>query len=391
MKCIFVCSGEYPDNQASAIRHTLIARGLAERGLDVELWMLTPQPWAELERDRSHGLRFLKLNGLKGAGGRLKRAAFKLSAVFSAVRRTISLAIEHKRSQAAVIVFYCTEVEFLAPMMTVAKLFGLPMVHERTEFPYVVAKKTAYGRFSLSFYLSYLLPMFHRVMVINDELGRYIKRFNPNVEKLLTVVDVKEFRTTEAWRLSAPYVAYCGTMYGHKDGLDILVQAFGAIHAKFPAWRLVLVGDNSRVTELAALLELIEKVGLRDKVVFTGRVDRSEVPVILRSAKILALAKPSNEQNAGNFPIKLGEYLATGVPVLVTNVGEIPKFIVDGVTGYLSQPDAESFATRLEYVICHLSEAAEVGGRGSNLAERLFAYEAQAGVLARAIDEVAVK
>lgn len=384
-----MCSGEYPDRQASAIRHTLFARGLVELGLIVDIWLLTPQTWEKLELSRSCGLSFTKLNGLL-KGSRWRRAVYKLVTIIKAFIKLIGLAIEWEKGENIVIVMYCTEVVFLAPMLIVAKIFGLPVIHERTELPYAVAEKTRTGKISLYIYLRYILPLFDRVMVINNTLGGYISKYNRKINKLLTVVDVETFRPKERAAFTFPYVAYCGTMYGHKDGVDILVRAFSIVSQKFPEWRLVLVGDNSRTNELAPLIGLIEDMGMTDKVIFTGRVKRQDVPIILHSAKVLALAKPSNEQNSGNFPIKLGEYLATGVPVVVTDVGEISDFIQDGVTGYLCSPTEKCFAERLEYVIGNLSEAVEVGERGSRLAEQLFAYNRQARILFDTINEVMI-
>ena len=49
---------------------------------------------------------------------------------------------------------------------------------------------------------------------------------------------------------------------------------------------------------------------------------------------MLVLARPDNIQAKGGFPTKLGEYLATGNPVVVTKVGEIPNYLIDGVNAF---------------------------------------------------------
>ena len=60
------------------------------------------------------------------------------------------------------------------------------------------------------------------------------------------------------------------------------------------------------------------------------------MPKYLCNAKLLALARPDSIQAQGGFPTKLGEYLATGRPVVVTKVGEIPDYLEDGVNAFLS-------------------------------------------------------
>lgn len=380
--CLFICAGEYPDNHAPAIRHTLFARGLVKLGWELEIWLLTPQPWSHLPVSRSHGLSFKTLNTVTG-NQRWRRAIAKLTVIVKLPRLIYLHAKKCGGDGNSVIVCYCTEIVFLIPVLLSAKIFHLPVLHERTEYPHVVSKSTIVGKLALHFYLKYVLPMFDRLLVINDSLGRHLSAYNDRSDKLLTVVDMKEFVGVEKAGIPSPYIAYCGTMYGSKDGIDMLVRAFSIVAKEFSEWKLVLVGDNSKKAELSALTDLIDRLGLSERVIFTGRLARRKVPVVLTSASILALAKPSNEQNAGNFPSKIGEYLATGVPVVVTNVGEIPKFIEDGVNGYLCEPDVDSFAARLRYVIQNREEAVRVGENGRKLAARSFSYESQSSLLSQ--------
>ena len=115
-----------------------------------------------------------------------------------------------------------------------------------------------------------------------------------------------------------------------------------------------------------------------DRLVFTGRVARDEMPKYLCNARVLTLARPTGLQAEGGFPSKLGEYLATGRPVVVTSVGEIPEYVVDQDTAFLALPDSElDFAEKLAYALEHRSMGDEVGQRGRALAVREFDYRCQ--------------
>ena len=115
---------------------------------------------------------------------------------------------------------------------------------------------------------------------------------------------------------------------------------------------------------------------------FTGQILPSAMPQMLVDAKILALARPNNLQAQNGFPTKLGEYLSTANPVVVTSVGEIPLFIKDGVNGFLAEPDSpKSFADKLIWVADHYEEACRVAARGRKLAENEFSYKTQSKVL----------
>ena len=95
---------------------------------------------------------------------------------------------------------------------------------------------------------------------------------------------------------------------------------------------------------------------IKNRIIFTGRLNRNEV------AKY-------------GFPIKLGEYLSTGKPVIVTSVGDIPLFLKDGENAYISKPDdVASFANKLNDCLSDPFKASYIGKKGEKLVYREFNY-----------------
>jgi glycosyltransferase involved in cell wall biosynthesis len=85
------------------------------------------------------------------------------------------------------------------------------------------------------------------------------------------------------------------------------------------------------------------------------------------------LDRPQSRQAKYGFPTKLGEYLLTGNPVVVTSVGDIPLFLKDGESAYLVEPDnIEEFAAKLDYVLSHYEESKRVGQNGREVALKHF-------------------
>ena len=93
---------------------------------------------------------------------------------------------------------------------------------------------------------------------------------------------------------------------------------------------------------------MLKRLHIENKVIITGSVKRNEIPALLCNSDILALARPDNKQAEGGFPTKLGEYLATGNLVVVTNVGEIGLFLEDRKNAFISEPGSpEKFSEKL--------------------------------------------
>ncbi len=97
------------------------------------------------------------------------------------------------------------------------------------------------------------------------------------------------------------------------------------------------------------------------------------------NAGLLVLPRPDSKQAQGGFPTKLGEYLATGKPVCVTRVGEIPEYLEDGKSVFMAKPgDTDSFAYAMERALSNPVLAKEVGKNGRKVAEKYFNMEKQA-------------
>lgn len=376
----FVCisSDQYPDKYAAPIRHSTIMRGLVEQGHSVKFLLLSPQNWNSSNKLDYYGIQFETLNTYKGSNKILKKI-YELIAIRKANKW---IKKEAEKNNLDAVIIFTVEALPISLVMKKAHAAGVKVFHERTELPYASLLDYKKGESKLNFYLKNLLPQFDGVFVINDKLNNYIQQFNSNTQKLLTVVNLSFFKTNKPSPYPFKYVAYCGQIWGQKDGVPILIEAFAKISNLFPELKLVLVGDNSKKDLIKETTGAVAKLNIQDKVVFTGLVERDMMPVILCNAEILVVSKPDNERNSGNFPIKIGEYLATGVPVVVTKVGEIPAFIKDGESGFLATPgSADAFAGKMKEALADTQRAKTIGLKGRQVAESFFDYRIQAKVM----------
>jgi glycosyltransferase involved in cell wall biosynthesis len=168
-------------------------------------------------------------------------------------------------------------------------------------------------------------------------------------------------------------IVYCGNGANNKDGVDQLIKSFALVHNKYPGFRLTIIGPSPKRGDASGNIELVEQLGLQESVIFSGQKSPEEVPQLLKNATILALDRPDSLQAQNGFPTKLGEYLLTGNPVCVTNVGDIPLFLKDGESAIVAEHDnVEDFSSKLLWIIEHPQEAAIIGKRGQEVALEHF-------------------
>ena len=254
----------------------------------------------------------------------------------------------------------------------VIKRKGVKVVHEKTEHPDVYSFKG----FNVDHYKREVIKV-DAMFVISTALKDYYESLGVAKEKIIIVnmvVDATRFARLKK-QPSEKYIAYCGTASNNKDGVDELIKSFAIVHKSHPEVKLYIIGKTPDKDDLSGNLKLIEKLKLQDTIVFTGIVSAAEMPQILKNAVVLALDRPDSLQAQGGFPTKLGEYLLTENPVVVTKVGDIPLFLKDGESALLSEDrNPREFSSKLIWALEHPEEAAEIGKAGAQVALREFNY-----------------
>ncbi|WP_303012958.1 glycosyltransferase family 4 protein [uncultured Bacteroides sp.] len=196
------------------------------------------------------------------------------------------------------------------------------------------------------------------------------------------IVDENRFKEVVPVKYEHPYFAYCGTVSTYKDGVDILLNAFSLVHKKYPDVDLRIAGKFADGQDEKKILRMVDDLGISGSVVFMGVVQASDIPAFLSGSIAAVLARPDNLQAKNGFPGKLGEYLLSKSPVIVTAVGDIPLFVKDGVHGFVVEPDDErAFAQKMEWVMENPAAAESVGLAGADLAHSRFNYLNESGKL----------
>jgi glycosyltransferase involved in cell wall biosynthesis len=130
-----------------------------------------------------------------------------------------------------------------------------------------------------------------------------------------------------------------GFVDDRKNQLD-LARALGEIVRAAPNARLLLVGTVEPAYG-EEIRRTADQLGIARHIVFTG--ERHDVPQLLAAMDVFALV---SRKEAG--PIAVLEAMATGLPVVATDIGMLPDFVRDGVAGHIvGVGDIAAIANRL--------------------------------------------
>jgi glycosyltransferase involved in cell wall biosynthesis len=126
-------------------------------------------------------------------------------------------------------------------------------------------------------------------------------------------------------------VAYAGHLYAWK-GVDLLLEAVALV----PDVQALIVGGHEQESDLGRLREAAQRLGIADRVTFTGLLAPSAVPAQLARADILALPNPPSAISThATSPLKLFEYMAAGRAIVASDLPAIREVLQHDVTAWL--------------------------------------------------------
>jgi len=245
----------------------------------------------------------------------------------------------------------------------------------------------------------YLMRRVKKSVVLNEPLRFKLISKGIEEESLEVIpngVEVEEygrFSEEEIERVKEKYgmtgkttVMFAGTITPRK-GVETLIRAAYIIvnNLKRRDALFLFVGNLSIDKEFAdKVKEYVSNRNLESNVKFTGFVSHKDLRVLYTACDIFVL--PSFEEG---FGMVLTEAMASGKPLIGTNVGGIPMQIVDDWNGFLIQPGNEKqLAEKTKYMMDNPADREKMGRNGRKLAEKKFDWSKIAENYLKVYDEI---
>jgi glycosyltransferase involved in cell wall biosynthesis len=181
-------------------------------------------------------------------------------------------------------------------------------------------------RTSLEKYENKMLKNADLVIVVSENLYRNKKKYNKNTYKVKNATDFKaysrETKNDHAFshdikNLPRPIIGYSGLISERLD-LD-LIQHLAQTH---PEWSITLVGqiDNRNCAKKINLLKKFKNI------YFLGRKKIVQIPSYVKAFDLGIIPYEINEQSKNISPLKLYDYLAAGIPIVISDLPAAHEF-----------------------------------------------------------------
>ena len=224
--------------------------------------------------------------------------------------------------------------------------------------------------------LKWIMNRLHgRIAVSRVALG-YVSQYFPGTYAIIpNGVDLHRYRVDvppiERYLDGKLNILFVGR-WEKRKGLSYLIRAYEQVQHDFPRSRLLVVGPEGRHGR--AYRDYVANHGLRG-IEFVGRVSDDELPRYYRTCDVFCAPSISGE----SFGIVLPEAMASGKPVVTTNIEGYRQVVTDGVDGVLVPPrDETALATALCGLLDNASERERLGANGRRAAEQ-YSWERVAG------------
>ncbi len=151
----------------------------------------------------------------------------------------------------------------------------------------------------------------------------------------------------------------------HQKGFDTIIRALEHLPKNIT---FVAVGDGE---DEAKLKDLARILNLKDRVIFTGRVDRSVVTLYRKASDIFVA--PSRSEGLGNAFVSA---LASRLPLVTSGVGGIADYAVDGETAWIVPPDdPQAIAKKVKEIIMNPEKARLISENARKVVERDYDWD----------------
>lgn len=232
-----------------------------------------------------------------------------------------------------------------------------------------------YVRFLAKYAISHLKKIAANDTFLLRFVQSEIPQFRQNLEVILNFVDTDIFNPKNSGKELREKFGDDKTLilyprnFGYGRGGLMMIDAIEKIVKKYPDVVLLMTGDGP---EKPLAEKKVKSHKLDNNVKFIGHMNHfKDMPNLYSAVDIVTIPTTSVEGTS----LSCLEAMATGKPVVVTNVGGLPDIVRDDFNGLVAKPNAVSLAEKLEIMLEDKSRREELAKSGLKWVEKYHNYK----------------
>lgn len=204
----------------------------------------------------------------------------------------------------------------------------------------------------------------------HSNISKFYKKNKHKFFEIPFGVDIDKFKPdTEKKESKIINILFVGSLdkAHYFKGINILLNTASILNSN--NFKILIVGDGNLRQKYEK--QSIKK-GLKNKIKFLGKISDEELPKIYRKSDLFIL--PSINSNEA-FGLVLLEAMASGIPVIASDLPGVRKVFQDGIHGLLAKPgDANDLKNKIESFLTDNKKIKNMGLAGRKLVKEKYSW-----------------
>ncbi|OJX38347.1 MAG: hypothetical protein BGO78_10115 [Chloroflexi bacterium 44-23] len=382
MNLLIIGYFKFPFGDAGGTRIRNIATGLCSLGINVTVITqssTTKTDLLEQDNDWSYfqKVKYKSANGLIKTGG---KSFFKKTINFLlSIRKSVDYMEELMLNEKIDIVLLYT-VGFIEsfPIYCFCKRRHIPLVSDVVEW-------TTPGVFTFwLFDFNFLSSLLKRLIVDKHSDGLLVissfleRKFSKSVKNIIKIPSIYDFENDPFLKMSKVKISngeinltFVGGIK-KSDGLIYIIDSLDILQNLGIHVKLHIIGVEKNSQKAIQLLNYSNEI-VNKHVIFRGNLSDNDYYKALYEADILLLPRERTIMTIAAFPTRLVEFLASGRPIITSDILDISMYLVDRKEAHLISPScSKEISNRIIEIISNKESAIALGIAGREKAKLCF-------------------
>ncbi len=329
-RIIFCAQKRFPRGDAGSNRILYMAKAMSEFGFDViviSTGMDNKQDFDGTFKEYK-GIKYTNIKRLDGRIG-------KLNSFFNSGKNTVKIMKAINVNKDDTVIIYSSFASYIKPVWRFLKKNNVSTFFDVVERQ----QRFQFNRRILWHSYKEAFSCYHKsgnVIAISENIKKFFEEKGCYAPVLPVFTDKDDYKAVEKRKTDKTIFIYPGNPY-KKDDMKTMISAFAALseeEKKKTEFHITSTKENTMRKILGEDYESLMNA-VKDCVFVHSWLEYDELITLYEKAQFLLLARPDNVVTRANFPSKVPELMVTGTIPMVTDVGDITKYLTHSKDSFI--------------------------------------------------------